>query len=65
MPDKQLRGAVNRVSRAIGREGDYALTDVSQDGRFYMFTSNWEETLGRDHDHFREDVFIVRRDRDR
>lgn len=34
--------------------------NVAQDGRFYMFTSNWEQTLGRDHDQYREDVFIVR-----
>jgi hypothetical protein len=35
--------------------------NVSQDGRFYMFTSNWEETLGKDsQDRFREDAFIVK-----
>ena len=35
--------------------------NVSQDGRFYMFTSNWEETLGKDRqDRYREDVFIVK-----
>jgi len=35
--------------------------NVSQDGRFYMFTSNWEDTLGQDsHDRYREDVFIVK-----
>ena len=35
--------------------------NVSQDGRFYMFTSNWEETLGKDaHNRVREDVFVVK-----
>lgn len=35
--------------------------NVSQDGRFFMFTSNWEDTLGRDRaGRFREDVFIVK-----
>jgi hypothetical protein len=35
--------------------------NVSQDGRFYMFTSNWEDTLGKDsQDRYREDVFIVK-----
>jgi hypothetical protein len=35
--------------------------NVSQDGRFYMFTSNWEETVGKDeHNRVREDVFIVK-----
>jgi hypothetical protein len=35
--------------------------NVSPDGRFYMFTSNWEETLGKDNqDRYREDVFIVK-----
>jgi hypothetical protein len=38
--------------------------NVSQDGRFYMFTSNWEETLGKDsRDRYREDVFIVKLER--
>jgi len=40
--------------------------NVSQDGRFYMFTSNWEETLGRDaQDRAREDVFIVKLEMDK
>jgi hypothetical protein len=30
--------------------------NVSQDGRFYMFTSNWETSVGRD----RQDAFVVR-----
>ena len=34
---------------------------ASPDGRFYMFTSNWEETLGQDRNgRFRQDVFIVK-----
>ena len=38
--------------------------NVSQDGRFYMLTSNWEETVGKDSQgRFREDVFIVRLER--
>jgi len=35
--------------------------NVAQDGRFYMFTSNWEETVGKDdHGRVREDAFIVK-----
>ncbi|MCL2645373.1 MAG: hypothetical protein FWD61_00030 [Phycisphaerales bacterium] len=35
--------------------------NVSQDGLFYMFTSNWQESLGKDsRDRFRTDVFIVK-----
>jgi len=35
--------------------------NVSQDGRFFMFTSNWEEALGKDtQGRFREDAFIVK-----
>ncbi len=35
--------------------------NVSQDGRFYMFTSNWEETVGEDmRGSVREDVFVVK-----
>ncbi|HUO14451.1 MAG TPA: hypothetical protein VMX38_05640 [Verrucomicrobiae bacterium] len=34
--------------------------NVSQDGRFYMFTSDWEDELGRGPDNkYRSDVFIV------
>jgi hypothetical protein len=34
--------------------------NVSQDGRFYMFSSDWEDDLGKDRSgHFRTDVFIV------
>jgi hypothetical protein len=51
-------------------EGAYNFWDtprgnVSQDGRFFMFTSNWEETLGKDRfGRFREDVFIVKLERE-
>lgn len=39
--------------------------NVSQDGRFYMFTSNWEETVGKDPmGRYREDVFIVKLQRE-
>jgi len=36
--------------------------NVSQDGRFFMFTSDWEDQLGRtpNGDKYRTDVFIVR-----
>ncbi len=34
--------------------------NVSQDGRFFMFTSDWEDQLGKGPDgKYREDVFIV------
>lgn len=34
--------------------------NISQDGRFYMFTSDWEDELRKDKSgHFRTDVFIV------
>ena len=37
--------------------------NVSQDGRFFMFNSNWEDTVGKDRaGRFREDVFIVKLD---
>jgi len=45
---------------------DYSFWDtprgnVSQDGRFFMFTSNWDSTLGKDQSgQPRQDVFIVR-----
>ena len=39
--------------------------NVSQDGRFYMFTSNWEETLGKDaRNRVREDAFVVKLGKD-
>ena len=34
--------------------------NVSQDGRFFMFTSNWEDSLGKDKTRDRDDVFIVK-----
>jgi hypothetical protein len=34
--------------------------NVSQDGRFYMFSSDWEDELGKDSSgHYRTDVFII------
>lgn len=35
--------------------------NVSQDGRFFMFTSDWQDQLGKDpkNDKYRSDVFIV------
>jgi len=39
--------------------------NVSQDGRFYMFTSNWEETVGKDsRGRIRQDVFMVKLERE-
>ncbi|MFB3893623.1 MAG: hypothetical protein ACE15C_16545 [Phycisphaerae bacterium] len=39
--------------------------NVSQDGRFFMFTSDWEDTLGKDRaGRFRQDVFIVKLERE-
>ena len=38
--------------------------NVSQDGRFFMFTSNWEDSVGKDRaGRFRQDVFIVKLER--
>ena len=38
------------------------IANVSPDGRFVIFTSNWEKTLGRDaaEGTFRQDVFVVK-----
>jgi hypothetical protein len=34
--------------------------NISQDGRFFMFTSDWEDQLGKgQNDKYRTDVFIV------
>jgi hypothetical protein len=56
-----------RGDAAAGNEGlgynfwDCPRGNVSQDGRFFMFTSNWEETVGKDErGRFRQDVFIVK-----
>jgi hypothetical protein len=39
--------------------------NVSQDGMFFMFTSNWEDSVGKDRaGRFRQDVFIVKLGRD-
>ena len=32
---------------------------VSQDGRFFMFTSDWEDQLGKAPSKYRTDVFVV------
>ncbi len=39
--------------------GDQPRANVSQDGRFVLFTSNWEQTLGRGPDGPRHDAFVV------
>ena len=39
--------------------GDQPRANVSQDGRFVLFTSNWEQTLGRGPDGPRHDAFLV------
>ena len=53
------RGAVAGASQGYNF-WDCPRGNVSQDGRFYMFTSNWEETLGKDpRGRVREDAFIV------
>jgi len=59
-----LRGETHADSESKGYNfWDCPRGNVSQDGRFFMFTSNWEETLGRDaQGRFREDVFIVKLD---
>ena len=38
------------------------IANISPDGRWVLFTSNWEKTLGRDSSEgtFRQDVFLVR-----
>jgi len=38
---------------------DQPRANVSQDGRFVLFTSNWEQTLGTGPDGLRQDAFIV------
>jgi hypothetical protein len=37
------------------------IANISPDGRWVLFTSNWEKTLGRDSSEptYRQDVFIV------
>jgi hypothetical protein len=62
--------AVPRDRTRMAEEQPYNFWDtprgnVSQDGRFFMFTSNWEETLGKDRfGRFRQDVFIVKLERE-
>ena len=67
------RSVVHMPERARGRDRnnrhrpprynfwDTPRGNVSRDGRFYMFTSNWGETLGKDRNgRPRQDVFIVK-----
>jgi hypothetical protein len=60
------RGDAPAVNRGQGYNfWDCPRGNVSQDGRFFMFTSNWEETVGKDvRGHPREDAFIVRLERE-
>ena len=52
-------------NRSVYQAADFWSTprgNVSQDGKFYMFTSTWENQLGPQPGlpgHFREDVFII------
>jgi len=57
-----IRGETREESQRSGYNfWDAPRGNVSQDGRFYMFTSNWEETLGKDSQgRAREDVFVVK-----
>jgi hypothetical protein len=61
-----VRGDSPQQSKAAGYNfWDSPRGNVSADGRFYMFTSNWEETVGKDsHGRVREDVFVVKLERD-
>jgi hypothetical protein len=60
-----LRGEIGACNQSYNF-WDCPRGNVSQDGRFYMFTSNWEETLGKDaHGRVREDAFVVKLDRER
>jgi len=60
------RSTVHDRSQTFAASKSYNFWDcprgnVSQDGRFFMFTSNWEETLGKDgQGRVREDAFIVK-----
>ncbi len=56
------RGDVPAENMGIGYNfWDCPRGNVSTDGQFYMFTSNWEETTGTDRQgRFRQDVFVVR-----
>jgi hypothetical protein len=50
----------NHRCRFDGYFWDTPRAIVSQDGRFVVFTSNWEKTLGMSPDHLsREDVFVL------
>ena len=57
-----VRGATRAENDASGYNfWDCPRGNVSPDGRYYLFTSNWEETVGRDaRGRMREDVFLVK-----
>jgi hypothetical protein len=59
-----VRGETHAESESKGYNfWDCPRGNVSQDGRFFMFTSDWEDTLGKDaQGRFREDAFIVKLD---
>jgi hypothetical protein len=67
-PARDAGGAQSRPTdrTRMGEEQPYNFWDtprgnVSQDGMFFMFTSNWEDSVGKDRmGRFREDVFIVK-----
>jgi hypothetical protein len=67
-PSRDATGArampTDRTNMAAAQPNNFWDTsrgNVSQDGRFFMFNSNWEETLGKDRaGRFRQDVFIVK-----
>ena len=56
------RSAINSGTSMQGG-GDFWSTprgNISQDGRYFLFDSNWEDTLGADpKGGYRKDVFIV------
>ena len=72
MPTRGEGGArsmpADRTKMAEGQPYNFWDTprgNVSQDGMFFMFTSNWEDTCGKDRaGRFRDDVFIVKLGRD-
>ncbi len=56
---KVFRFAFHR-SKPFGSFWDVPRGNISPDGRFFMFTSNWEGTLGRGRDGKpRQDVFVL------
>jgi len=57
---EKARSFYNEVLGVLGFEGE-PIANVSPDGRWVLFTSNWEKTLGIDSQEStsRQDVFIV------